>query len=219
MDDLELLKQDWQREKPNEFPHYSEKELFQMSKKNSVSIAKWVFVIGVLEMVFWCGIDYLLTLFFGEDEDVKTNTIIDGIYDVVSTILSLYPYLFLGVLAYLFYKIKNTESSNRLMKKIKWMKQAIHWYIKLLLIYVISEFSFGFLSGILSESSCEKEKDLSLMAEWIINIFAFTMLLIVCFGIIIVLKHIYYFIYGRFIKQLEENYQELSKIETQETSE
>lgn len=93
MDELELLKQDWQREKPNEFPHYSEKELFQMSKKNSVSIAKWVFIICILELIFWEGTYYILEYYFpssGEDE----IDIFDTIIDIINYINMPIPYIF-----------------------------------------------------------------------------------------------------------------------------
>ena len=61
--------------------------------------------------------------------------------------------------------------------------------------------------------------EIPIVIEWVINIFILCILGAILFGFFIILKHIYYFIYGRFIRQLEENYQELSKIETQETSE
>lgn len=218
MDDLELLKQDWQREKPNEFPHYSEKELFQMSKKNSVSIAKWVFVIGVLEILFWFGLDWLLGYYFPSSGEESPYVFLETFIDIFDYISMAMPYVFLGIVIYLYYKIKNTEEPKRLMKKIMWMKQAIHWYIKLFLIQLIIMFIIIILIllfGIFINDELGSNVLLGMVA------FAFVCIVIgmVFFGFIIVMKHIYYFIYGRFIKQLEENYQELSKIETQETSE
>lgn len=217
MDELELLKQDWQREKPNEFPHYSEKELFQMSKKNSVSIAKWVFVIGVLEILFWFGLDWLLGYYFPSSGEESPYIFLETFIDIFDYISMAMPYVFLGIVIFLYYKIKNTEEPKRLMKKIMWMKQAIHWYIKLFLIqiiiFAILVFSIAFLVVITDKDT------IHLPLKIILAIFFLFIVGAASFGLVVIFKHIYYFIYGRFIKQLEENYQELSKIETQETSE
>lgn len=101
-----------------------------------------------------------------------------------------------------------------------WMKQAIHWYIKLFLIELIIVAILIMLAGF---SVIFNDNDIEFTAKYIVGLILFSFILFligfVCFGFIVVIKHIYYFIYGRFIKQLEENYQELSKIETQETSE
>lgn len=48
--DLDLLKKHWQEE--NHFKKYSEQELFIMTKKKSLSIAKWLLLIGFIELLF-----------------------------------------------------------------------------------------------------------------------------------------------------------------------
>lgn len=212
MDELDLLKQDWQKEKSDEFPHYSEQKLLQMSKNKSVSVAKWVFLIGVLEILFWKGVNYVMSFYIGEEDN--DNTIFDQIYDVLQWGFKAFPYIFIGIVLYLHYKMKNTECPHRLMKKIIWMKETIHWNIKLFLSSFIISFSLGFLSGIFGDGECKEPSEIPFAIEWIINIFALCILVMIVFGFIVIMKHIYYFIYGRFIKQLEENYKELSKIET-----
>ena len=68
MDELELLKKDWKENKSDDFKNYTEKELFAMTKKRSVSIAKWVFIIALLELGFWFLIGYLMPSSSSEDK-------------------------------------------------------------------------------------------------------------------------------------------------------
>ena len=62
MDELELLKKDWKENKSGDFKNYTEQELFAMTKKRSVSISKWVFIIALLELGFWFLIGYLVNM-------------------------------------------------------------------------------------------------------------------------------------------------------------
>lgn len=58
MDDLELLKKDWNRNS-DEFKTYGQKDLFKMIKKNSVSVSKTLLIIGLVEVVLWFTMLYL----------------------------------------------------------------------------------------------------------------------------------------------------------------
>lgn len=58
-EELDLLKRDWNKNH-NEFKEYSPQQLFAMTKKKSVSIAKWVFIIALLEICFWALLGWFL---------------------------------------------------------------------------------------------------------------------------------------------------------------
>ncbi|WP_166769784.1 hypothetical protein [Flavobacterium psychrophilum] len=59
MKELDLLKKDWNRN--DNYPKFSEQEIYVMLHKNSSSSVKWIFYISVIEFVFLNGIGYLLT--------------------------------------------------------------------------------------------------------------------------------------------------------------
>lgn len=188
MDDLELLKQDWQREKPNEFPHYSEKELFQMSKKNSVSVIKYILMIGIAEILLW-------TLFNIKSETNKF---------VINLIFSAIVFIILMIY---YFRLKYVKTSKQLLARILETKRIIRFYIIISVIYeIVSRLGKVYMNS-------KKVYSDTITIPYFLGTIVGTI-------IFIVLMYIFYKkTYGRFIKQLEENYQELSKIETQETSE
>ena len=49
MEELELLKKNWKNE--SQFPNFSKKEIFKMIKGKSVSVAKSLLWIGVVEVI------------------------------------------------------------------------------------------------------------------------------------------------------------------------
>jgi len=51
MDELELLKKDWQKN-DKEYPKLSYNDIYKMILKKSSSIVKWIFIISLLEFVF-----------------------------------------------------------------------------------------------------------------------------------------------------------------------
>ena len=89
MDELELLKKDWKENKSDDFKNYTEQELFAMTKKRSVSIAKWVFIIALLELGFWFLIGYLAS----SSEDSKHEDIPFG-YNFYSFTICFYRFAF-----------------------------------------------------------------------------------------------------------------------------
>ncbi|MDX1427208.1 MAG: hypothetical protein R3206_05225, partial [Salegentibacter mishustinae] len=52
MDGLDLLKKDWKKREAS-LPHLSYDQIYQMLWKRSSSIVKWIFVISIIEFLFW----------------------------------------------------------------------------------------------------------------------------------------------------------------------
>ena len=57
MDELELLKKDWQKE-DSKYPKLSYDEIYRMILSKSSSIVKWIFIISLLEFAFWTLISF-----------------------------------------------------------------------------------------------------------------------------------------------------------------
>ena len=59
MDKLDKLKENWQSEE-HELPKVSFDKIYKMLLKKSSSIVKWIFVISVIELLFWISLYFIL---------------------------------------------------------------------------------------------------------------------------------------------------------------
>ena len=214
MDELELLKKDWKENKSDEFKNYTEKELFAMTKKRSVSIAKWVFIIALLELGFWFLIGYLMPS-SSEDKEyyeaLNSSPLIKGILYVLGEFAVYLPYVFIGLLLYLNFKIKREENPKKLMEKILLMKKCIQWYIRIFLGEVVVFFIISMILTFYIQYNTLKGTELEEL-----YLFAFVMfipLLMFIFIFALFLRFIYHLVYGKLLYKLKQNYEELSRME------
>ena len=214
MDELELLKKDWKENKSDDFKNYTEKELFAMTKKKSVSIAKWVFIIALLELGFWFLIGYLMPSSSEDKEyyEVLNNIpLIKGILYVLGEFATYLPYVFIGLLLYLNFKIKREENPKKLMEKILLMKKCIQWYIRIFLGEIVVFFIISMILSFYIESNSLEGTELEEL-----YLFAFVMfipLLMIIFIFALFLRFIYHLVYGKLLQKLKQNYEELSRME------
>jgi len=214
LDELELLKKDWQK-KEELLPKLSYNEIHTMLWKKSSSIVKWVLITSVLEF----SLPHLLYLIPGVTE--KNMDIYEklGVKDL-ATIFWLLSYAITLYFIYLFYKrykeISVLDSAKDLMEKIIRTRKTVKYY-------VIYGLSFLFLACVLifvgvyltdnitdvfppaegaKEIAPEKFKNAIL---WTIAIFSIV--------IVAVMGGIYFLLYGRLLKKLNKNYKELKRLE------
>ena len=55
MKELDLLKKDWKKN-ADSFEQVSESEIYKMIHRKSSSIVKWIFIISIIEFLFWTGV-------------------------------------------------------------------------------------------------------------------------------------------------------------------
>ena len=213
MDELELLKKNWKENKSDDFKNYTEQELFAMTKKRSVSIAKWVFIIALLELGFWFLIGYLMPS--SEDKEyyevLNNIPLIKGILYVLGEFAAYLPYVFIGLLLYLNFKIKREENPKKLMAKILLMKKCIQWYIRIFLGEIVVFFIISMILSFYIESNSLEGKELEEL-----YLFAFVMfipLLMFIFIFALFLRFIYHLVYGKLLHKLKQNYEELNRME------
>lgn len=204
MDELELLKKDWKENKSDDFKNYTEQELFAMTKKRSVSIAKWVFIIALLELGFWFLIGYLASS--SEDSKHEDIPFVDVVFNVMDIISILLPFVFIGSLLYLNFKIRTEENPKKLMEKILLMKKCIKWYIKIFLgevaLFFIISMALSFYTNYYI-----------LEGEELVALFVSVMLIVFIFILVLFLRFIYHLVYGKLLHKLKQNYEELSRME------
>lgn len=209
MDELELLKKDWKENKSDDFKNYTEQELFAMTKKRSVSIAKWVFIIALLELGFWFLIGYLMPS-SSEDKEyyeaLNSSPLIKGILYVLGEFAVYLPFVFIGSLLYLNFKIRTEENPKKLMEKILLMKKCIQWYIRIFLgevaLFFIISMALSFYTNYYI-----------LEGEELVALFVSVMLIVFIFIFVLFLRFIYHLVYGKLLHKLKQNYEELSRME------
>ena len=204
MDELELLKKDWKENKSDDFKNYTEQELFAMTKKRSVSIAKWVFIIALLELGFWFLIGYLASS--SEDSKHEDIPFVDGIFNVMDIISILLPFVFIGSLLYLNFKIRTEENPKKLMEKILLMKKCIQWYIRIFLGEIVVFFIISMILIFYTRYHI-------LEGEELVALFVSVMLIVFIFIFVLFLRFIYHLVYGKLLHKLKQNYEELSRME------
>ena len=204
MDELELLKKDWKENKSDDFKNYTEQELFAMTKKRSVSIAKWVFIIALLELGFWFLIVYLMPS--SSEDKYQDIPFVDVVFNVMDIISILLPFVFIASLLYLNFKIRTEENPKKLMEKILLMKKCIQWYIRIFLgevaLFFIISMALSFYTNYYI-----------LEGEELVALFVSVMLIVFIFILVLFLRFIYHLVYGNLLHKLKQNYEELSRME------
>ena len=203
MDELELLKKDWQRDRV-EYPELTYDEIYKMSHAKSSSIVKWIFYISLIEF----GIGLLLILL---------NPKIEGQIEFPKwiEILSYATFPVIAVLVYLFYKnyknITTTDSVRKLIKTILKTRRTVKNYVLFNLVMAGIFSCVGLYIGyVTSEGGAEKFNASAHFAEYAtLGI----VIVLVTAAIIAFFYGIYYLLYGILLKRLNTNYKELKKLE------
>ena len=215
MDELELLKKDWQK-KEGMLPKLSYDEIYSMIWKKSSSIVKWIFIISVIEFVLPHLLYLLPSVRDGMDfyEQLGVKNIMVGI-NVVSYIVIFY-------FIFQFYKryreISVLDSAKDLMHRIIRTRRTVKHYI----IFALSLFLFTFLTIAVAVyvgdgdnliqvlNLGDEAQNMSINRLKLIISFVFVVMGIICTALI---GLIYFLIYGLLIRKLGRNYRELKKLE------
>ncbi|RLD25426.1 MAG: hypothetical protein DRI75_13380 [Bacteroidetes bacterium] len=212
MDELELLKKDWQKDN-NKYPKLSYNEIYKMILKKSSSIVKWIFIISLLEFVFWGIITFVLK----DTESMKRFESYNA--DAIILPLTVVGYIILAYFFYLFFKnyrtISVTDSAKILMENILKTRKTVKQYVAFNLIFlVISTIVVLFV---------EFDKDTELISQveqasangevfkfYAMIILATVLMLAVAIGVLLLF---YWLVYGLLLGRLNKNYKELKKLE------
>jgi uncharacterized membrane protein YhdT len=212
MDELELLKKDWQK-KDTDYPKLTYDEIYKMILKKSSSIVKWIFIISILEFIFWAVISFLL-----KDADYNKQF---KQYHADSIMI---PFIVLGyiIIAYFLYKffmnyrtISVTDSAKVLMENILKTRRTVKQYVAVNLGYmVVSIFVVLGIQFNRDEQMISIVEKASANGE-LFKFYAMTILIVlVTIAVLIgVFLLFYYLIYGLLLKRLNKNYKELKKLE------
>ncbi len=211
MDELELLKQDWKKQEGN-YPQLSYDQIYKMLWKKSSSIVKWIFVISILEFLFWA----VITVFFADNEywnemerlHLKEFTIVGYIISYIITFYFIFRF-------YKNYqKISATDNAAVLMKNILNTRKTVKYYISYVLISTgITALIYTYFTFYYHATTTEVDeisKYTFTLTQWLVFIGMMCLFLLIFLGIIWLF---YRLLYGILLKRLHKNYDELKKLD------
>jgi hypothetical protein len=215
MDELELLKKDWETSSKN-YPELDKKTLYKLINKRSSSLVKWIFIISLLEFVFWTLIS-LVTNDAESLEKLKSYNV-----DYIIYPLTVFGYLVLGYFFYVFYKnyknISTTEDTKLLMERILKTRKTVKHYVIFNLVFMYISIIIGVyieitnnpeVQALINGIDADGTKNLTIFYLIIVGVSILAMVLITA-----LLLGFYYLIYGLLLKRLKANYKDLKELVT-----
>ena len=210
MDELELLKKDWEKKDPAH-KKLSAEELYPILYKKSSSIVKTLFYISVGELIFWILVN-TIPYFTSDSYQDRLNAVYTNEY--VFTGLTGISYIVILLFVYLLFKayksISVTDSAKKLMENILKTRKVIKYYVLYNLVMAFVSMVIGIYIGIFHDPEVAatiadfSNKQLFITYTFIVAATALFVLLIWLF---------YKLLYGLLLKRLNKNYKELKKLE------
>ena len=205
MEELDLLKKDWKKSE-NSFEQLSEKDIYNMIHQKSSSVVKWILIISLIEL----SIGILLN-FLSLDIDFFNKIDANGFSGYLEA-LTVINYAVILFFVYKFFKnyktISSTDSTKKLMDDIISTRKTVQFYIWYNLIMIAVSALFG---SYVALSITEKTKHVALDLSFML---IFCVLCLSIVGVLVFLFWLFYrLLYGRLLKKLFNNYNELKKID------
>ncbi len=202
VDELDLLKKDWQKQEQT-LPHYTKGDLYPMLLKKSSSVVKWILLISIAEFAVWILLTFGIKLTGDDASNVKS--VIGDSVEYISTGIHLAALIFfIGWFYKNYKKIENTDSPKILMQNILNTRKTVKYYIWFNIIFLV----VGSVSAFVLIETTHPE---FLSADSLfLAVISLILILAVAIGILLL---IYRLLYGRLLKRLRANYNELKKLE------
>ena len=213
MDELDLLKKDWNKKESQNFPKLSYNDIYKMILKKSSSIVKWIFIISIIEFLFWT----LISLTIKDPKNIARLNETDA--GPILNAFIILGYLILFYFFYLFYKnykkISVTDNAKKLMENILKTRQTVKQYVMFNLLFIV----ISTVTVLIIEFNQDEVLILKINeapADGHILLF-YTKIILLTAAILAVtiglLLGFYWLIYGILLKRLNKNYKELKKMD------
>lgn len=211
MDELDVLKKQWQS-RDQDLPKLTYKEIYNLLLKKSSSIVKWIFIISILELLFWVGLIFILPeSYMDVTEELGMGNMI-----FYSNIVHFLIFITFIIFFYKNYRtIQVTDSTKTLMKSILRTRKTVRYFVY----YNIGMFIVSsIVMNIIYYMNSDKLYELMDFASSGIpqeNFALFFIISQVIVGILFVgvLMLFYWLVYGLLLRRLKSNYTELKKME------
>ena len=215
MDELELLKKDWESSSKN-YPELDKEALYKLINKRSSSIVKWIFIISLLEFVLWT----LISILSNDSESLEKLKSYNVEYIIYP--LEGLGYIVLVYFFYVFYKnyknISTTDDTKMLMERILKTRKTVKHYVIFNLVFVYVSIIIGVcleltnnpeVQALVAGIETEGTKNVAIFYLIVVGLSILAMALITA-----VLLGFYYLIYGLLMNRLKANYKDLKELTT-----
>lgn len=216
MDELELLKKDWQKREA-QLPKLSYEEIHRMIWKKSFSIVRWIFYISILEFLL-PHLLYLLPSIQEQGNFEFARRLGVQNWMIAVTVLQ---YSVAVYFIYQFYRryreISVLEDARQLMQRIFRTRKTVKNYVIFCLGLVLLIFGV-FIVGIALEDNLVEALNLQGKAAQMDPVkLKWTLVgLLSALGVVFtaLLGGIYFLLYGLLTRKLQRNYRELKRMDT-----
>jgi len=214
MDELEVLKKEWQS-REQEFPRLSSKEIYPMLLRKSSSLVKWIFYISIAELILWTS------LAFVAPESSKQINEAMGLKGTLTTV-SIIGYVITIVFIILFYKnyrsIKVTDSIKNLIRNILRTRKTVQYFVyynigAAIVLLTYTNIFYYSKKETLYETFAKYSEDYAAIPAETFTDYFFLIQILVGAAFVLLLVLFYYLVYGLLLRRLKRNYRELKKIE------
>jgi magnesium-transporting ATPase (P-type) len=216
MKELDLLKKDWKKNSDS-FEQVSESEIYKMIHKKSSSIVKWIFLVSIIELglglVLGLGISY--TKYDEKTVELVKHLGIYGYYITTSILLYAVIIYFIFRFYTMYRKISVDDNTKKLISTILKTRKVVKQYIAFNLSFfavffiVFGGYLFyeGYLEGATKNGAVHPEMPLN------IALISFVVLILATAVFTFAFWLVYKLIYGILLKRLQNNFEELKKID------
>ncbi len=209
MDELQLLKKDWN--KPTAHKTLSASDIYPMLHKKSSSIVKTLFYISIAELIFWITVNFL-PYFTSDSYRKKFDTLYtnETLLNVLTCISTAIIFLFIYLLYRSYKAISVTDNTKKLMETILKTRKIIKYYVLYNLITIGASVLLGVYYAFTQDPIIAEHFN---QLEGLQLILIVTIVLLATALFVLAFWLFYKLIYGILIKRLNKNYNELKKIE------
>lgn len=211
MDVLEKYKDAWGKQ-PDDENKVNSLEIYKMIHAKSSSIVKWIFIIGIIEFVFWIVINLMTPeSFYKIYEDLNLEQFL--------TLFTVAHYGIVLVFLYYFYtnytKISLVDNTKRLINNILRIRKTVQYYVyyNLASVFLISlVVNITMFSDTDQMQKIVNPDNLAMDISKIVTVTVISQLIALAL-ILLFLWLFYKLIYGILLKKLNRNYKELIRLE------
>jgi hypothetical protein len=210
MDVLDNYKKAWENQ-PEESNKLSSVEIYKIAQSRSSSIVKWIFIIGILEFIFWTAINLTIPdSFYKVYEDLELMGYLN--------FFMVLHYVIIAIFLFLFYKnfkrVSLVDNTKKLINRILKIRKTVKYYV----FYNLATVFLGsiILNMVMFSDNNKLMKvmnpdNLALDIQQVITITVISQ--IIALVIILVLLWLFYkLVYGILLRKLNKNYKELAKL-------
>jgi len=215
MDELELLKKDWQKREVN-LPKLSYDQIYQMIWKKSSSLVRWIFYISIIEFVLPHLLYYLPSFREGLSYDFARRLGINSWLIALTAVQYAVAFYFIFQFYRRYREISVLDNAQQLIRRIFRTRRTVKHYVifclamilMIFLVFIVGMAMDDNLAATLDLNTEEKTMDPAQLKWIMIGVMAAA-------GIVFtaLMAGVYFLLYGLLTRRLWRNYKELKRIE------